>query len=244
MIYAYARVSTKKQDLERQIEMLKKEYKDATLYVDKYTGKRLDRPAFKKLLKALKPGDTVVFEAVDRMSRNAEEGAELYASLYEKGVELVFLKNPNINTAVYREQIQNKVKVDIEGKGVLFESVAELVDWVNRLLVNLAKEQVKLAFSKAEEEANKISRRTKEALKIASANGKHIGRTAGKKYITEKEKAARKIILEHSRTFGGTLKDNEVMKLCGVTRNTYYGYKKALIAEQNGDKTALEIISE
>lgn len=244
MKYIYARVSTVKQDLNRQIEMLKKEYPEAVLYVDKYTGKRLDRPNFKKLLKALKSGDVVVFEAVDRMSRNAEEGAALYAELYKKGVELVFLKNPNINTSVYREQIARRVQLETDKKDATGKFINGLGVLLNDFIVDLAAEQVRLAFEKAEEEAQKISRRTKEALKIAAEQGRKGGRVAGKKYTTEKEKKAREIILKHSRTFGGTLKDAEVITLCGVNRNTYYRYKAELIEEQNGEKTALEIVAE
>lgn len=55
------------------------------------------------LLKVVKAGDTIVFDEVSRMGRTADEGFELYKELYEKGVELVFLKEPHINTEVYKK---------------------------------------------------------------------------------------------------------------------------------------------
>ena len=244
MIYLYARVSTVKQNLERQIDMLKKEYPDAKLYVDKYTGKRLDRPNFKKMLKGLKAGDMVAFESVDRMSRNAEEGVALYQELYKKGVELVFLKNPNIDTRVYREQIERRVQLETDKKDATGKFINGLGVLLNEFIMDLAAEQVRLAFDKAEEEAQKISRRTKEGLKVAADQGRKGGRVSGQKVTTAKKRKARESILQHSKTFGGSLKDAEVIKLCGVNRNTYYTYKSELIAEQNGDKTVLEIVSE
>ena len=60
-----------------------------------YTGTKTDgRKKFEQLLKIIKSGDTIVFDSVSRMSRNAEVGFQIYQELYDKGVELVFLKNP------------------------------------------------------------------------------------------------------------------------------------------------------
>lgn len=63
---------------------------------------------------------------------------------------------------------------------------------------------------------------------IARLNGKQIGLKAGTKLITKKSIAAKKIMLKHCKTFGGSLTDEECIKLCGVTRKTYYNYKKQL----------------
>ena len=101
-IYGYARISTKKQKIERQIENIKHYCKEAVIYQEAFTGKSKshDRPEFEKLLKRVKAGDTIIFDSVSRMSRNAEDGFTQYMELYEKGVELVFLKEPYVNTTV------------------------------------------------------------------------------------------------------------------------------------------------
>ena len=244
MIYTYARVSTGKQDLKRQIDLLEKEYPGAKLYVDKCTGTRLDRLNFKKLLKSVKKGDTIVFEAVDRMSRNADEGAALYAELYKKGVELVFLKNPNINTSVYREQITRRVQLETDRQDATGRFINGLGALLNDFIVDLAAEQVKLAFVKAEEENKVRCGRIKEGIRVRKERGDQVGRVAGLKYKTKKEVETKKEILAHSKTFGGSLKDTEIMKLCRISRNSYYKYKAELIAEQNGEKTALDIVAE
>ena len=82
-VYAYCRVSTKRQDLQRQIDNICKIYPDAVIYSDKFTGSTLDRPNWNKLYKLLKAGDTIVFDSVSRMSRSASEGAELYTELLQ-----------------------------------------------------------------------------------------------------------------------------------------------------------------
>ena len=102
-VYGYPRISTKKQSIERQIRNIKAAYPDAIIVKEVYTGTTSDRPAWAKLKKILKPGDTIVFDSVSRMSRDAEEGFGEYKEFFNMGVELVFSKEPQINTATYRE---------------------------------------------------------------------------------------------------------------------------------------------
>ena len=71
MTYGYARISTKQQSIERQIRNISAAFPDARIYREAYTGTKIERPEFEKLLKRLKSGDTVVFDSVSRMSRDA-----------------------------------------------------------------------------------------------------------------------------------------------------------------------------
>lgn len=90
--YAYARISRKTQKIEHQIENLKKAYPDACLYQEAYTGTKTEgRKEFNKMLSIVKLCDTIIFDSVFRMSRNAYEGIRLYIGLYDKGVHLIFL---------------------------------------------------------------------------------------------------------------------------------------------------------
>ena len=73
-IYGYVRISTKKQNMERQIRNIQKEYPEAVIIKEVYTGTKFQgRKELNKLIKQLKAGDTVVFDSVSRMSRDAEE---------------------------------------------------------------------------------------------------------------------------------------------------------------------------
>ena len=97
MIYGYCRISRKQQNIERQIRNIKSAYPEAVILQEAYTGTKVEgRKEFEKLLKTVKSSDTIVFDSVSRMSRNASEGFALYQDLLEKNVELVFLKEPHM----------------------------------------------------------------------------------------------------------------------------------------------------
>jgi DNA invertase Pin-like site-specific DNA recombinase len=82
----YARVSTTKQSLERQLDALTDiGLSDERIYVDKKTGATIDRPGLTKLLEYARPGDTVVADTLDRLGRNLREVLNLIDDLGEKG---------------------------------------------------------------------------------------------------------------------------------------------------------------
>ena len=83
MIYGYCRISTDKQNIERQIRNILKFYPQAEIWQGTYKGTKTDgRKKFEQLLKSIKSSDTVVFDSVSRMSRNAEIGFQIYQELY------------------------------------------------------------------------------------------------------------------------------------------------------------------
>ena len=73
-----------------------------------------------------------------------------------------------------------------------------------------------------------LHQRTKEGIETARLNGKQIGGVSGRKLNVKKANTAKEIILKHSKDFGGSLSDDECMRLAGVSRNSYYAYKRAL----------------
>ena len=82
MEYGYCRISTKKQSIDRQIRNILKEYPDAKIVQEIYTGTKYQgRKELESLLKKVQPHDTIIFDSVSRMSRNAEEGFTLYEQL-------------------------------------------------------------------------------------------------------------------------------------------------------------------
>ena len=166
--YGYCRISTKQQSIDRQIRNIKAKYDTAVIVTEEYTGTSLDRPKWNNLYKKLKAGDIIVFDEVSRMSRNADEGFTLYEELYNKGIELVFLKEPHINTATYKQALQNNVSMT--GTNVDF-----ILEGVNKYLMALAKEQIRIAFEQSEKEVEDLHQRTKEGIATARLNGKQIG---------------------------------------------------------------------
>ena len=223
MIYGYCRISTSKQSIERQIRNITKEYPTATIIKEVFTATKISRPQFDKLLKIVKKGDTIVFDSVSRMSRNSEEGFKLYEELFNNGIEMVFLKEPHINTSTYKKAISNNI-------ALTNTNVDFILEGVNKYLMSLAKEQIKLAFIQSEKEVEDLHQRTKEGIITAKLNGKQIGQKKGVKLTTKKSIKAKEQILKYSNEFNGSLKDSDVMKLIGISKNSYYKYKKELKA--------------
>jgi DNA invertase Pin-like site-specific DNA recombinase len=107
---------------------------------------------------------------------------------------------------------------------------------INKFTLELAKEQIVLAFNQSEKEVQDLHQRTKEGIQTARLNGKQIGQQQGKKLNVKKAAPAKEIIRKHSKAFGGTLSDAECMQLAGLARNTFYKYKRE-IAAQLADET-------
>lgn len=220
-IYGYTRISRAKQSIERQIRNIKSSYPTATIIQEVFTRTSLNRKEWQKLYNKVKKGDTIVFDSVSRMSGNAEEGFNAYQELYNRGVELVFLKEPHINTATYKKALENNV--ELTGT-----SVDYILEGVNKYLMALAKEQIILAFEQSEKEVMDLHQRTKEGIETARLNGKQIGQPKGAKLTTKKSLAAKEVILKHSKDFNGTLSDDDCIKLAGISRNSFYKYKKEI----------------
>ena len=229
MVYGYCRISTKKQNIERQERNIKAVNPSAVIIKEVYTGTKSDRKEWGKLLRAVAPNDTIIFDSVSRMSRNAEEGFETYERLYNQGVNLVFLKEPHINSDTYKGALDNKINIAVNsGSAATDEFMSGIIAAVNKYLMSLAKEQIRLAFEQSQKEVDDLHQRTREGIQTAKINGKQIGQRQGAKLVTKKSLAAKEIILKHSQDFSGSLNDLEVMRLTGLARNTYYKYKREL----------------
>lgn len=227
-VYGYARISTKQQNIERQIRNIKTEYPEAVVLKEAFTGTKVEgRTEFVKLMKAVKAGDTIVFDSISRMSRNAEEGIKLYKECFEKGIELVFLKEHYIDTRIYASKLQ---QADIStGKRYLDEGLKVI-------LMGLAEEQIQIAFEQAEKEVTDLHQRTKEGIETARLNGKQIGQQAGRTLNVKKAGEAKRMIREYSKTFGGTMNDEQMMRLAQVSKPTLYKYKRQLAEEMEQEQ--------
>lgn len=238
-LYAYCRVSTERQSLKRQMDniLAAKDgaYQNARFYMDKFTGSTLDRPEWSRLYRRLKPGDTIVFDSVSRLSRDAEAGTTLYCELYARGINLVFLNEPHCDTDCYRRA----AAASVPATG---NEIADIyIEATNKVLMVLASRQIEIAFEQAEKERLDICKRVKDgmrAAKLAAAEQgveKRYGLRMGTKLVTRKSVAAKEVIRKHSKDFDGTLGDRDVIKLAGVSRNTYYQYKAQLREVRRGN---------
>lgn len=225
-IYGAVRVSTPSQCPERQIRNIKAKFSDAIIFVDVCTGTTLQRKEFEKLLKIVLPGDTIVYDSVSRMSRDALAGFELYQKLFfDMGVSLVFLKEPHINTETYQKAIDVQIQMTGTNADIILQAIKEY-------LLTLAKEQIRLAFEQSEKEVQDLRQRTREGIETARLHGKQIGQKKGVKLTTKKSIEMKARIRKMAREFEGNMPDKEVMDILGLARNTYYKYKKEMLVEE------------
>ena len=238
IIFGYARISTMKQRIQRQVDNIRREYPDAVIITEEYTGTTTDRPKWNKLVEQIKKEAakgtdvTLVFDEVSRMSRNAAEGMELYEELFNMGVNLIFLKEPHINSKVYRDKLNKQIdKLPKTGCKATDKLLDTMLSALHEYTIDIAKEQIEIAFRTAQAEVDYLHQRTSEGVRKAQAAGKQVGRTKGSVIETKKSIEAKKLIQKHSRDFNGTLSDVDCIKLIGIARNTYFKYKRELKTE-------------
>ena len=149
MIIGYCRVSTKDQDLTRQIESLK-EYGCERIYSDKATGKNFNRPEYTKLKDALRKGDTLVVHEFDRLGRNKKLTLKELQYFKDNGIRLVALNLPT-------------TQMDTTDNLML--------DTINNIVIELY-------TMMAQQEIETREKRQREGIDVALANGVKFGRKA------------------------------------------------------------------
>ena len=231
--WSYCRVSTPRQSIDRQIRNAKAYDPDCIIVTEIYTGTKFQgRDEFNKLLKRVRPHDTILFDSVSRMSRNASEGYSTYMDLYQQGVELVFLKEPHINTAEFRSSVeelkrQTRLELDIADTDIS-DLVKGIMSVLERYQLRMLERNIEIAFQQSEKEVVDLRQRTKEGLVTARKNGSQIGSVPGRKKTTKKSIRAKEYILKNSKHFGGQLTNEQCWRLCGITKTSFYKYLSEL----------------
>lgn len=229
--YGYVRVSTMEQNITRQIKNIKAQYPEAIIIQDEYTGTKMDRPNWSKLYPKLKKGDQVVFDSVSRMSRDAEEGFKTYQELYERGCDLIFLKEPHINTKSYREALKGAIKFDVSsGDKDTDNLISGIMTAVNTFMMAKVKADIKKAFEQSEKEVMDLRQRVREGMAVTKENNerlivqhgseeearkspewREIGRSEGDKLHIKKAEPIKDLIRKYSKDFEGALSDMELL---------------------------------
>lgn len=149
MIIGYARVSTKEQNLARQIKELK-EYGCEEIFTEKQSAKDFERPVYVKMKKKLRFQDVLVVHDLSRFGRNKEQIKQEWEELRKENIDIVVLDTNFLNTAQYK---------DIQGVGDLVSNIfLEVMAWM------------------VEEERRKILENQRQGIAIAKAQGKYTGR--------------------------------------------------------------------
>ena len=242
-IIGICRKSRANQNIERQVRNILNKYPNARIIKITCSGaKVIGYKDFEKVIKEVKENKKnknykLVFDSASRMSRDSEGGCELYEDLFNHNVSIEFLKEPQINTDVFRKTLNNQIELQVKtGNEATDKLINTVIQALNDYTIALAKEQIKKVFDEAETELKNIHQRTSEGLLTAKLNGKRVGTPKGTKLTTKKSIEAKEIIIKHYKVFGnGTLNATETMKLAGIDKNTFYKYKRELLEEQATD---------
>jgi DNA invertase Pin-like site-specific DNA recombinase len=150
-VYGYARVSSKDQNLNRQLDALDSfPVSRKNIYADKASGKDFERPEYKRLMNVMKPGDVMVIKSIDRLGRNYNEIIEEWRNITKRmRCAIVVLDMPLLDT---RESSENLTGVFIS------DIVLQLLSYI------------------AEVERKSIKQRQAEGIASAKARGVRFGR--------------------------------------------------------------------
>ena len=151
MKYGYVRVSTKEQNIDRQlVEMYAQGLNDKTIFIDKQSGKDFERDKYQKLKEKLKSGDLLIIKSIDRLGRNYDMIIDEWRTLVnDMNVDIQVLDMPLLDTRT-------------EGKNLVGKFISDIVLQI-------------LSFV-AENERENIKKRQAEGIRIAKEKGKHLGR--------------------------------------------------------------------
>lgn len=249
-VYGYARASRPTQDTKRQVNNILAAFPDADVRQENYTGTTQDRPEWNKLKKDLKKGTTCVFDEVSRMGRTGQETFDEYMVLFHRGVRLIFLRDRHCDTDSYASAMKGAIDISVNSGNAAVDSlVKNITAALNTFMHEKVKSDILQAFEEAQHEVERLHIRTSNGMhsrgacntyktddsgeRILDAKGKPIiveyGSIAasklGKTVETRKAKECKGIIRKHCKKFGGSLSDAEVIKLCGISRNSFYKYK-------------------
>ena len=134
------------------------------------------------------------------------------------------------NTCQYRDNTETYKKALQGGIPTTGTDIDCILEGINKYLLLLAKEQIRLAFEQSEKEVHDLRQRTREGLQTARLAGKQIGQVQGQKLVTKKSIAAKEIIQKHNKAFGGSLNDAETIRQTGISKKTFYKYKRELLS--------------
>ena len=149
-VYGYVRVSTRNQREDRQLAAMR-EYgvAEKRIIVEKQSGRDFDRPGYRRLLRRLRAGDTLVIQSLDRLGRNYAEIQEQWRVISkERGVDIVVLDMPLLNTREHTELVGQLIS----------DLVLQLLSFV------------------AQTERESIRERQREGIEAAKARGVRFGR--------------------------------------------------------------------
>lgn len=169
IIIGIARISTSKQNIERQVRNILEKYPKAHIIKITCSGSKvIGYEEFERVIKEVKENKgnkkyKLVFDSASRMSRDSEGGCNLYEELFNSNVSIEFLKEPYINTEVYKKAMDNQIQINLNtGNKATDNLMNTIIQALNKYSLELAKEQIKKVFDQAQKELEDLHQRTAE----------------------------------------------------------------------------------
>lgn len=196
MKYGYIRVSTKEQNIDRQLTaILKEEVEMNKIYIDKASGKDFNRKKYKKLIRKLKAGDEVYIKSIDRLGRNYDEIIKEWNVITkEKNAEIIVLDFPLLDTRTKAYDLTGKFIADIVLQILSYVAQIERENTHQRQMEGIReakKKGIKFGRSKKEipKDFEKIAEkwRRKEISLRTGAKELNVSHTTFSKWLKEKE---------------------------------------------------------
>lgn len=196
MRYFYTRVSSKDQNLARQIEEAKAYKNVDAVFCDKQTGKNFDRPEYIRLKSIVQKGDEVIIKEMDRLGRNKEATKEEIKWFKENGITLRILELPT-------------TLIDFNGQ-----------EWIADMINNML---IEVLTSIAEQEVKKIDKRRAEGIAaMPIVNGKRVSAKTGRTYGRQPIELPDDFQKFLKKQKDGTMTVKECCEKLGISRRTWY----------------------
>lgn len=194
MRFFYIRVSTKEQNKGRQLEIARDMgIAKKCIYVDKESGKNLERPQWEKLNSILRIGDTLIVQDLSRLSRNKKDIKDVWKDLIERGINIEVVNMPILNTEKYKE---------LGSMGQLVSDIVfELLSWMV-------------------EERNRIKTNQRQGIELAKQQGKYKGRPV--KYHNDAKGADKLVYDAIVKGLDDGISVQELSNRLKVSKNTIY----------------------
>ncbi len=225
--FAYCSSGCTRPQFEKQINNINSKYPKAIVIKEIYSQTMTDRTELKKLLAQLEKDDTLIVNSMDRLSRDPEELLSYYKELSERGVKLIFIHQPYMNTEVYTAALHMMAS---ESPGPADEAYA-------KGLTHLLKSQIAIILEKSWKDLQEQRSHMKASYAQAREKEQKPGQPSGKRYESRKSFLVKEMIRQYNQSFNGSMNDIQTMEqirneMGTLSRNTYYKYKKELVEDE------------
>ena len=225
--FGYCSSGCSRPQFEKQIDGINRNYPNAILIKEVYSKTMTDRTELKKLMAQLDRDDTLVVHSMDRLSRDPEVLFTYYKEMAEKGIHLIFINQPYMNTDIYLS-----VYEEMTSRSPVTEHPV-----IKKSLEQLLAVQISKVLEKNWEDLQSHRSHMKESFEQARAEEKQSGTGRGKRYESRKSFMVKELIKKYNQNYDGMMNDVQTMdqirgEMGTISRNTYYKYKKELMEDE------------